>query len=828
METSLRFYETLIFVLNWILPPLMMAATAGLVIWKVRKEHYGEKISLEPSPEERKLRELAEQGRIRNEEAERLLEQCNALPEIRKEAPEPDLSLKLTSLISRIYALTKIVFLIGASLCLGTMAALDLPGCNLKFSPAGSREVVLFLSVVFLILLGSVLEWIAAGRVCRGSFAARNLLIALWILDFAAGNFLFAGHSILYLILSAGCGIFCLYVLLFRKDAVSKVTFCHAEPALPVKCGFGVLAAAALILGIAAPGPGLFALLPTVNYHTSSFSRLDRQPEWKELLLIQGSSDEETLEVLRKIAENLKKTQTLPCRIRTFQESAATGNANTTLPVLIFRGTLSEPKPLTISLPSIGEVKVSGTKRSLTGLLKGKHSLAFGFRSLNSNDFHAIFHKGLNLPPPGLHFHGSSAVSSGSARRRIELAAEGISKRLAEILRNTENLPKVRFPEEEIAPLPPSLFSEIPEWENRQPIYRAQGIGIRFCEVYLFKRSEYQKDVRKISAILTMLGFSQKEHWDNNILLFEKPGSPGGDREQIHLLLPDPANNPSLSLTVHPDFGILFHEVLSAPETKPDPAFLERFRKNDPRSFVLSRGLSTLNGETLNRTFDTFLARKDLSYEDRIDLLESLDRRKRQMLAGRYTDFFRAMADETLADRKNPAYSTRVERLFHILRFSDSPAPERAWLLRRLGADCVTLRIPAGAPESGNEIEIEGRHKVPYLGNSVLFLNLEFENGNPPIFCCFSILPMGNNHFQTYCNGVSSQIKAYADLKDRTGTLSEWKMTGNGRTKQWLRTRGITGGPPADFPPKPGEVRILLIPEPAENCYLFQVRYLPK
>ena len=43
METSLRFYETLIFVLNWILPPLMMAATAGLVIWKVRKEHYGEK-----------------------------------------------------------------------------------------------------------------------------------------------------------------------------------------------------------------------------------------------------------------------------------------------------------------------------------------------------------------------------------------------------------------------------------------------------------------------------------------------------------------------------------------------------------------------------------------------------------------------------------------------------------------------------------------------------------------------------------------------------------------------------------------------------------------
>ena len=33
METSLRFYETLIFVLNWILPPLMMAATAGLVFW---------------------------------------------------------------------------------------------------------------------------------------------------------------------------------------------------------------------------------------------------------------------------------------------------------------------------------------------------------------------------------------------------------------------------------------------------------------------------------------------------------------------------------------------------------------------------------------------------------------------------------------------------------------------------------------------------------------------------------------------------------------------------------------------------------------------------
>ena len=71
-----------------------------------------------------------------------------------KRRRKPDLSLKLTSLISRIYALTKIVFLIGASLCLGTMAALDLPGCNLKFSPAGSREVVLFLSVVFLILLG--------------------------------------------------------------------------------------------------------------------------------------------------------------------------------------------------------------------------------------------------------------------------------------------------------------------------------------------------------------------------------------------------------------------------------------------------------------------------------------------------------------------------------------------------------------------------------------------------------------------------------------------------------------------------------------------------
>ena len=828
METSLRFYETLIFVLNWILPPLMMAATAGLVLWKVRKEHYGEKISLEPSPEERKLRELAEQGRIRSEEADRLLEQCNALPEIRKDAPEPDLSLKLASLISRIYALTKIVFLVCGALSLGAITVPDLPVGNLAISPAGSREVVLFLFLVFLILLGSVLEWIAAGKVCRGSFAARNILIALWILDFAAGNFLFAGHSILYLILSAGCGIFCLHVLLFRKDAVSKVTFRHAEPSLRVRYGFGILAAAALVFGIAASGPGLFTLLPSLNYHTSSFSRLDRQPEWKELLLIQGSSDAETLEVIRKIAENLKKTQTLPCRIQTFQESAATGNANTTLPVLIFRGTLSEPKPLTIRIPSFGGIKTPDTKAPLTRLFKGKHSLTFGFRSLNSNDFHAIFHKGLNLPPPGLHFHGSSAVSSGSARRRIELAAEGISKRLAEILRNTENLPKVRFPEEEIGPFPPSLFSRIPEWKNQQPIYRAQGIGIRLCEAYRFERSEYQKDVRKISGILAMLGFSQKEHWDNNILLFEKPKGPGGDREQIHLYLPDPANKPFLSLKVHPDFGILFHEVLSAPESKPDTAFLERFRKNDPRSFVLARGLSTLNGETLNRTFDTFLARKDLSYKDRIYLLESLDRRKRQMLAGRYTDFFRAMADETLADRKNPAYSTRVERLFHILRFSDSPASERTWLLRRLGADCVTLRIPSRAVSPGNEIRIEGRHKVPYLGNSVLFLNLEFENGNPPIFFCFSILPKGNNRFQTHCNGVTSQMEAYADLKDRTGSLSEWKLIGNGLTKQWLRSRGITGGPPADFPPKPGEIRILLVPEPMENCYMFQVRHLPK
>ena len=102
MQTGYVIYSAILFFMEYILPGLLTVSVVCGVLLSVRKEQYRKQISLEPSPEERKIRELVANGAIQQDDAERLLDKCNVLPEIREDAPEPDLPLKLASVISQI------------------------------------------------------------------------------------------------------------------------------------------------------------------------------------------------------------------------------------------------------------------------------------------------------------------------------------------------------------------------------------------------------------------------------------------------------------------------------------------------------------------------------------------------------------------------------------------------------------------------------------------------------------------------------------------------------------------------------------------------------
>lgn len=837
MQTGYVIYSAILFFMEYILPGLLTVSVVCGVLLSVRKEQYRKQISLEPSPEERKIRELVANGAIQQDDAERLLDKCNVLPEIREDAPEPDLPLKLASVISQIYAQLKIVFLLCFAVCFCIFPFIkdSIPNFSVTLPETWKIAVLSFL--IFAMLILSVMEFFAAKKLCRGSFGARNFLIAMWLIDFAMANFIFAEHSVLYLFLAVACGLYCFFVLVFRKDAVSKLTFRHKDPVFWKKCVIGILVFTALVCGFM-ENSSIFSIMLTQHVNSFSITSCLRMPQLKGILLIQGSPEPETLNLMKLVAGQLTKALDLPCRIQAFREVSDLEDRNLNLPILFTKGTLADPGFMSFlsSLKKKDRTMDAALLKALSKMtmkngaaevvLKMKNPFIFDFRSLNINEFRSDFYKGLNLPPLGIHFKGVCAVSAGSSKKSLNGAAEKIAKQIIAAVEQAREYPTVRLPDVEMK-YTPLKGLDLSGLKNPRLFYRSCGVGHREGnEVYRFERTDYKKDVRTISEALARLGYARSECWDKDYLLFTKNGNRfRGDRILVYLCDPEKKDF-YLDLSLNSNYGLLIHESSSPEGTTQDKAFIERFRKADLRSFVLSKGLSCLKGDSLIRTFDAFSALKNLSYNDKMYVLQNLWKTEREALQDRFTDFFCSMVDEAFEFRNHPEFVKRAGNLFSALQSSGFPVKERQYLMRRLGPMCVTVRMPSGKPERGNVIDVSGTHKVSEIGNSVLFLNIEFEKRYPPLVNLYAVVPLGAGKYRIHCNEMTISGYRLSDL-DLSSNGSVWLPPESFNRGQWNCNESRTGVF-YELPIKSGQLTVHLIPDVKENKYRFRIKFWPK
>ena len=305
---------------------LPLAAVAVATLWTVvliRRDQYRRRLSLTPAPEEQRLRELVERGVMDAETAARLLASCAALPDVHERVPLPDLPLKLASVFGRVYSVVKIVMIAAVAATILTMRfwAQLLPEsvtCTVH-----SEKLPLLLAGGVGVLILALGEFIAAVRILHGSIRARNFLIFSGLVNFLLIRALLTPFdSALFCVLTAGCGVYTLYVLLFRPGARRKIAADGGDSRRRGKVAVGLLAAVALTAGLtlfSAQSSQVCEMYMTwSNFFQVEDSSLHYEVE--KLILIPGTPDAETARFCRLLAAGFRDDSGRGCEVRRFEE----------------------------------------------------------------------------------------------------------------------------------------------------------------------------------------------------------------------------------------------------------------------------------------------------------------------------------------------------------------------------------------------------------------------------------------------------------------------------------------------------------------------------
>ncbi len=297
----------------------LLIVTATVIMRTVR-DHYSRQLELSPSPEEIRIRQLAETGAITAAEAETLRNQCRALPEVAELAPVPDLPLRLTAALSRACGLLWLITTVSAMglllvVAIGKEVAPECFTFHIKnryglLSPGG------------LVLLGCLLGLTLAPRkVLAGSRRAATVLVLSWCGLLAILFFTLKSSSPIEWAIGGpfvGCGIYALWTLLYRPGAARKFNSRSAE----VRMGWKIALIPAVVL-IAFGIERLEAIPALKTYITrgewvSGRAKVGVMPasmRLEKLYLVADAPDQAALEVAKALADRLNRRFAIPCEV---------------------------------------------------------------------------------------------------------------------------------------------------------------------------------------------------------------------------------------------------------------------------------------------------------------------------------------------------------------------------------------------------------------------------------------------------------------------------------------------------------------------------------
>ncbi|WP_176013090.1 hypothetical protein [Victivallis sp. Marseille-Q1083] len=851
MTDELYFYHGILQFIACQLPLGALFVVATVTLYLVLKPRCRRQLHFETPPEPKELDRLAVSGRIEAEAPRRLAEQCNALPESPESSPVPDLPLKLASALTRIYSLMKLLLFAarGSAFLLAWLfyrqaAATD--GFSYQFN---SRNAGLLLMFSLLVVLLSILEFFAARNICRGSKWSRNYLIFNWLFDFAFLRLALVGcNSPIYLLLAVGCGVYTLYVLLFRRRAVGQLVTDGRETS---PAGKGVLAAAALLAlccGFGVTGSEYkycFNRVSTIVLsQSSSSSSGPTAPKLETLLLIEGAPDATTRQLTRQLAALLEQQTGLSCQIQTFETTPELRQTNDLLPLLIRQVSLIKPEPPSFHLPGNLPDKADIEKQILNHLrltlppetlsfqdaldsLAGDagHELAFevitltGFGS-RSGSFHH-----LRLPSPGITFRAKAVTGcdSGSESAAIERLVQQFADDFSRAYRRQQEMPTVRIPAID-TPFQPFPALDLSKLANCQLIYQSHNLEYQTFAVYRFDKQNYRQDLDCIITAMQQIGLTPgKNKIANDRLLFESPELFDLTAE-LQMGPPPGANRIMGDLATASPYGLLLCKSFQGYDNTPDPELVQRFRQDDLRSFALARGLELLESPEFSVTFDEFFALPDLTFEEKAFVWSNLSEAHRRELGEREFQLFRQLVDEAMARKYETNFPEYMRTLFRQL-----PAEERAYLIEQLGPLYHRVKFPA-EPDGEGIYQLHCQFALPGQPAAPLVLEVELPDRDYCNYTAFfTLVPEADDLYyvglpHSSRSGISAEALA-GEKYYYTRRASDFR----GKPYNW-DFGGSTSGIYSELLQRSlrdGELSTVVQVDPAVNGYDFDIRFRP-
>ena len=810
-------------ILNLWLPVAVLAAAAFWTALLIRRDRYQRKLTLLPSPEEQRIRALAANGAIDSRDVETLLAGCHVLPEVRESVPLPDLSLKLVSAFGRIYSVMKIVMLAGVAATIGALELYLNNPENGATSELHSEKLPFLLTCAILVFALAIGEFIAAVKILHGSLRARNFLIFSWIVNFLLiRTMLSPFDSTFCCILTAGCGFYTLYVLLFRHNARQKISSTAGETPRNRKIIFGICATAALTAGLtlfSAQSNPLYEDFATMETFRSSVCG-SLHFEMEKVVLIPGTPDRETAELCTQLARVFQSGSGPACEIRRYGETVPVDDLLQTLPVVVTRVEYLPPAPvpetLISALPVLPEAATANSLQEVF-LRKMKSILCFRIETATGNDSTSFLWQGLSLTENNLIFSGTflaATTTAEPAKKSLERISSRMAKRWDVIRKAQREKPAVKllpFPNETTAPRPPDL--DLSGFSNATALFIGHGKNSDIVALYRFAPPRSVGERQNLIRLLESQGFRKEGNSSGEIIRFEK--EPPAIR--LELRFPETSGARNGIRCRRPHGELFYRRAANRPEPI-DHAFLKRFAAADPRAFTLLGGIRWLSAADRRATFAAVLRGGPLSLTEKLIIWQYLAWQKSP--EPEFDRFFHTLATEVLDDFAHPDYLAKINTLLD----STKKLPEKqAFLLERLSP--IRKRVQLSAPPGKNGIVTQKlRIRRSPLLPSRLLLDLEIPE-KPLLRTLVSLTEMPDKTLNLRMDQWGAAKISRPELSRLTFSTRYTILSGEWWSNQFEQRKTFSNRNSIgtlEPPPEPGEIVIQL--QFDENSFEYRIR----
>ncbi|MEG2076914.1 MAG: hypothetical protein RRY34_10455, partial [Victivallaceae bacterium] len=365
-----------------------------------------------------------------------------------------------------------------------------------------------FLLIINLVIVVSLVTlFVASGYILKGSLRARNLSLALLMLNCML---LVKNAGAVYWVPGAAAIIF--YLLLLRKQANRKISTQAAEYSKRSKIIWSSAGAICLAIGL------MFTQIETKtateeitgDCHLSYGGGNKTFFQLKKFVLLLGDEHPNTLAVAKLLAKKLP----IECKIIPFGKGIVIEDDINVMPLMLARGLVpvKPQKNITDILPPEMPMEFRrqveeaiardlGVQELETKAMPVKYLL----RTMQGNNLTKINMDGMIFDPRAVHFSAECAVSSDSKAGQRH-AASLLSEKLIGILPDLvgkPNLPNLKIPPEILAkadPLPPAR--KIPELKNLRRLAVMRQIGGPQMELYSFIQGDKAKDFAAITKFI--------------------------------------------------------------------------------------------------------------------------------------------------------------------------------------------------------------------------------------------------------------------------------------------------------------------------------------